>query len=92
VATVKGFGELLALSQKSSASHIGELTAATMRARTITMGMFVVGALLAGVAAFWLVQMLVPRLHTAAARPSASPRATSRPASNPARPTRRASC
>jgi methyl-accepting chemotaxis protein len=64
-ATVKGFGDLLSLSQKASASHIEELTAATSHARTLVVIMFAVGAMLALLAAVWLVRMLVPRLHEA---------------------------
>jgi methyl-accepting chemotaxis protein len=63
--TVKGFNDLLASSQQGSARHITLLRDAAERTQIATVGMFLIGAVLALVAAVWLVRLLVPRLKEA---------------------------
>jgi methyl-accepting chemotaxis protein len=61
-ATVKGFGDLLAINQRTSAKHIVLLRAEAQETQIATVGMFLIGLVLAVVAAIWLVRLLVPRL------------------------------
>jgi len=60
--TVKGFGDLLAMSQRTSAKHIVLLQGEAQKTQIATVGMFLIGLVLAVVAAIWLVRLLVPRL------------------------------
>jgi methyl-accepting chemotaxis protein len=61
-ATVKGLGHLLALDQKSAAGNIREMGDNSRATRNFIVVAFVIGAILAILAAFWLVRMIVPRL------------------------------
>jgi methyl-accepting chemotaxis protein len=62
VATVKGLGRLLALDQKSATDNVQEMGDNSRATRNFIVIAFIAGAILALVAAFWLVRMIVPRL------------------------------
>ena len=59
---VKRLGELAALTEQAAARHIVRLTDSAGQTQIATVGMFLIGAVLAVVAALWLVRTLVPRL------------------------------